>query len=123
MDASTPDVRPASVSPELLSASQFQEELRKVLRFRAQAPMADPLGEAVKRIERNPAFAQSRLLTRILSALTHQQGEFRRAELAALDAETFALVIALIDAHAAGVPGRDDWLRAVEAVNAADLGA
>jgi len=36
----------------------------------------------VKKIEQNPAFSQSRLLTRVLAALTYEMGEFRRAEIA-----------------------------------------
>lgn len=108
---------------ELMSAVQFQEALRHVIRFRQQLPIADPLAEAVKRIEQNPAFAQSRLLTRILDALAYQQGVFRRAEITALDAETFAMVIALMDAHAAGTSTRAAWEHAVEAARAAERGA
>ncbi|MBI4194127.1 MAG: hypothetical protein HY526_03500 [Betaproteobacteria bacterium] len=77
----------------------------------------------MKKIEQNPAFTQSRLLTRILAALTYQQGEFRRAEIAALDGETLAMVITLMDAHAAGKSTRDEWIRAVDAANAALVGA
>ena len=108
---------------ELLSAIQFQEELRSVIRFRQQSPIGDPLAAAVDRIERNPAFAQSRLLTRILAALTYQQGEFRRAEVTALDAETFAMVIALMDAYAAGTSPRAEWEHAVKTARVAELGA
>ena len=61
-------------SVELLSAAGFQEELRGIARFRAYPPVGDPLDFAVKRIERSPALAQSRLLTRILAALVHQEG-------------------------------------------------
>ena len=100
---------------------QFQEALRHVIRFRQQSLIADPLASAVKRIEQNPAFAQSRLLTRILDALTYQRGEFRRAELTALDAETFAMVIALMDAYAAGTSTRAHWEHAVAAARAAEL--
>ena len=114
---------PAVGATELLSAVQFQDALRHVIRFRQQRPIADPLAAAVKRIEQNPAFAQSRLLTRILDALTYQQGQFRRAEITALDAETFAMVIALMDAYAAGTPTRAAWERAVDVARAAELGA
>lgn len=109
---------------ETLSAAQFHEALQHVVRFRQQAPIADPLGTAVKRIEQNPAFSQSRLLARILTALTEQRGDFRRAEVAALDAETYAMVIALMDAHAAGTPPRAEWERAVSAarIAASDAG-
>jgi len=100
---------------ELLTALQFQQELRHVVGFREQLPIADPLASAVKRIEQNPAFAQSRLLARILEALTYQQGEFRRAEITALDAETFAMVIGLMDAYGAGTSTRAQWIAAVDA--------
>jgi len=123
MSANPAGSRPAVGAAELLSAAQFQEALRHVIRFRQQPPIVDPLASAVKRIEQNPAFSQSRLLTRILDALTYQQGEFRRAEIAALDAETFAMVITLMDAYAAGTSTRAQWEQAVEAAKAAELGA
>src|SRR5260221_3842086 len=114
---------PAAVAAEMLSALQFQEALRHVVRFRQQAPVGDVLVAAVKRIEQNPAFTQSRLLTRILDALTYQHGEFRRAEITSLDAETLAMVITLMDTHAAGTSTRAEWIHAVDAARAAELGA
>lgn len=115
--------RPAAGATELLSAVRFQEELRRVTRFRVHPPVGDPLDAVVKRIEQNPAYSQSRLLTRILAALTYELGEFRRAEVAAFDSETLAMVISLMDAHAAGTSTREDWVRAVDAARAAQLGA
>ena len=112
-----------TVASELLSPAQFREALRQVVRFREQLPVADPLASAVTRIERNPAYAQSRLLTRILVSLTYQQGEFRRAELGALDAETFAMVMSLMDAFDAGTFPRETWEEAVAAARVAELGA
>lgn len=108
---------------ERLSAAQYQDALRQVVRFREQPAVADPLASAVKLIEQNPAFAQSRLLTRILVALTYDQGEFRRAEVAALDAGTYAMVIALMDAFGAGTSTRSTWEQAVSAARAAELDA
>jgi hypothetical protein len=108
---------------ELLSAVRFQEELRRVARFfRSRVSVGDPLDATVRKIEQNPAFTQSRLLTRILVALTYQQGEFRRAEISALDADTLAMVITLMDVHAAGTSTREEWVRAADAANAAQLG-
>ncbi len=108
---------------ELLSPAQFQEELRHVLRFREHPAIADPLASALERIEKNPAFAQSRLLTRILVALTYQEGAFRRAEIGALDAETFAMVITLMDAFASGASPHAAWEEAVASARAAESGA
>ena len=108
---------------ERLSAAQFQEALRLVVRFREQLPLGDPLAAAVQRIERNPAFAQSRLLTRILVALTYQEGEFRRAELGALDAETYAMVLGLMDAFGSGTSARSAWEAAVASARAAEQGS
>jgi hypothetical protein len=79
----------------------------------------NPLAEAVQRIKDNPAFTQSRLLSRILTALTYQRGEFRRAEASALDSATLGIVIALINAAHAGTTARDDWINAVTAADAA----
>ena len=109
---------------ELLSAVRFQEELRRVARFfRSRLPVGDPLDATVRKIEQNPAFTQSRLLTRILTALTYEQGEFRRAEVSALDADTLAMVITLMDVHAAGTSTREDWVRAADTAKAAQLAA
>ena len=108
---------------ELLSAAQFQEELRRVARFRPRLPVGDALAAAVRRIEQNPAFTQSRLLIRILAALIAQEGEFRRAEMAALDAHTLDMVIALMDLHASGTSTREEWVCALDAAKAAQLGA
>ena len=77
----------------------------------------------VKKIEQNPAFTQSRLLTRILTALTYQTGEFRRAEAAALDLDTLSTVITLMDACSAGTLTREAWIHAVDSANAAQLAA
>jgi len=115
-------LKPASGATELLSAVRFQEELRRVVRFRPPLPVGDALAAAVKKIEQNPAFTQSRLLTRILAALTYQQGEFRRAEIATLDSEMLSMFITLMDAYAAGTSTREEWIGAVDAARAAQLG-
>lgn len=115
--------RPAAGATELLSAARFQEELRRVARFRSRPQVGSALDATVRKIEQNPAYTQSRLLTRILAALTYQRGEFRRAEIAALDSETLAMVITLMDAHAAGTSTREEWIRAVDAATAAQTGA
>jgi histidine ammonia-lyase len=115
--------RPAAGGTEPLSAVQFQEELRRVTRFRLHPPVGDPLNAAVRRIEKNPAYSQSRLLARMLAAITYGLGEFRRAEVAGFDSETLAMVIALMDAHGAGASTREEWIGAVDAARAAQLGA
>jgi hypothetical protein len=111
----------AAGANELLSAARFQEELRRISRLCPRLAVGDPLAAAVRRIEQNPAFAQSRLLTRILSALIYQKGDFRRAEVAALDAQTLAMVIALMDAHTNGTSTREEWMFALDAAKAAEL--
>jgi len=107
---------------ELLSADRFQEELRRVARFGSRALVGDPLAAAVRKITQNPAFTQCRLLARILSALTYQKGDFRRAEVSAFDSDTLALVITLMDSYAAGTSTREEWIGAVDEVKAALLG-
>lgn len=113
--------RPASMD-EVLSCSAFQAELRRIARFWPGSTAGNPLDDVVKRIEANPAFTQSRLLTRVLTALTHQRGEFRRAEIAAFDAGTLVMIIALIDAYEAGTSTREQWLNAVDMALAAESG-
>ncbi len=67
---------------ELLTVVRFQEELRQVTRFGLHPPVGDPLDAAVKRIERYPSYSQSRLLARILAALTYQLTLYLRSLLA-----------------------------------------
>jgi hypothetical protein len=103
---------------EILSVARFHEELRRGVQPLAPSAAPDVLAEVIKSIELNPAIAQSRLFARMLSALISQAGEFRRAEVFAFDSKTRALAIALVDAFAAGIPGRDEWMRAIDSVNA-----
>jgi hypothetical protein len=117
------ELRRATGTTELLSVARFLDELRHVTRFRASPMVGDPLDAAARRIENNPAFSQSRILTRLLAALTYGRGEFRRAEIAAFDSETLAIAIALMDTHAAGTVTLEEWKcafdRAIAAQNAA----
>jgi hypothetical protein len=108
---------------ELLSAREFEEVLRRAGRFCSRAVTASPLDAAVTTVEQNPACVQSRVLTRVLAALTYQSGEFRRADVSALDAAALTLVIALMDACAAGTSTREEWIRATDAAKAAEAGA
>lgn len=109
----------AAAGTEFLSAVRFQEELRRIARYHKSPPIGDPLDAAVRRITQNPAFTQSRLLARVLTALIYREGEFRRAELATFDSGTLAMVIALMDAHAAGISPREEWIRAANDAKAA----
>jgi hypothetical protein len=104
---------------DVMSALEFQDELRRVARFDSRPPVENPLAVAVQRISDNPALSQSRLLSRILTALTYERGEFRRAEISALDSPTLSIVIALMNAARAGTTVRDDWINAVTACDAA----
>ena len=106
-------------SGELLSGSEFLDGLRQVVGFRVYPDAEDPLGLIVERIVTQPAVAASRLLLRILVALVRSDGEFRRAELAALDAPTVAMVIRLMDLRSAGTRPDQDWTDAIAAAEAA----
>jgi hypothetical protein len=112
-------VRVASAAADTLSIARFEEELRRGVQALAPMAFANPLSDVVQSIERNPAFPQSRLLTRLLSALMAQAGEFRSAEVFAFDTKTRALVVSLLDAFASGIPGRDEWQRAIDSALAA----
>ena len=76
--------RQAAGATELLSVARFLDELRHVTRFRSSSPIGDPLDAAVRRIENNPAFSLSRILTRLLTALTYERGDLRAPEFAPL---------------------------------------
>ncbi|MPZ45692.1 MAG: hypothetical protein GEV05_20330 [Betaproteobacteria bacterium] len=118
MDTQTAGARRAEQSRDVLSAAEFFVTLRQAVTFREQAAIQDPLQHAVDQIKANPAFAQSRLLKRILVALV-TGGDFRRAEATALDASTHALVMALLELRRAGARSRQDWNDAIEAAEAA----
>jgi hypothetical protein len=113
----------AAATHGMLSVVRFQEELRRGVPPPAPAAYPNPLNDALQSIERNPAFAQSRVLTRLLSALVSQAGEFRSAEVFAFDSKTRTMVVALLDAFVSGIPGRDEWQRAIDSALAAQRGA
>lgn len=106
---------------DAMSAVEFQEELRRAGRHDIRVLLEHPLDRAVQKVRENPAFTQSRLVSRMLIALTYQRGEFRRAEASALDTATLGLVIALMDAAEAGTTPRHEWIEAVAACEAAAL--
>lgn len=112
-----------TASGELLSAVEFQGELRRAGRFCSPSPAGDPLVAVLNAVEQNPACVQSRVLTRVLAALTYQSGEFRRADVSALDTVALKLAIALMDAFVAGIPVREEWIRTADAASAAVAGA
>ena len=112
-------MHPKGPLSEQLTGSEFLDGLRQVVGFRVYPDAEDPLGLIVERIIKQPAVAESRLLLRILVALVRSGGEFRRAELAALDAPTVAVVIRLMDLRSAGMRPDQDWADAVAAAEAA----
>jgi len=112
----------SGAQPDTLTAEEFQRELRRSARNDGPA-VENALGAAVVQIEHDPATLQSRLLARILSALTYGVGQFRRAELSAFDRPTRALALALVDARTAGTTPVEAWEHAVDAAGAAQLAA
>lgn len=110
---------PPGASTEWLSGSEFLDELRHVVGFLKHAKSADPLASVTEQIISQPALAQSRLLLRILVALVHQRGDFRRAEIAMLGTVSLAQVIELMDLHLSGTRPEQDWAAAVKAAETA----
>ena len=106
-------------STEVMSLAQFESELRRIARFEPNLPAASALGEAVQKIKANPAFTESRLLARVLGAVAHQCGEFRRAEMSAFSSTMLKMVIALLNAARDGTYTREEWMRAAEATKPA----
>lgn len=120
MDAQSAGDKRRDQSRDVVSAAEFFVMLRQTLLLREHTGIADPLQQTVDQISANPAFAQSRLLKRILVALT-SGGDFRRAETTSLDASTHALVLALLDLRQEGARSQQDWSDAIVAVEAASL--
>ena len=120
---STPYRPHPGAQPETLSADEFNRELRQSARLDRATVVENPLGAALVQIEEHPTYLQSRILARLMSALTYGVGQFRRAELSALDAPTLTLALALADASTAGTTPHQVWIEAVDAAGAAQLAA
>jgi hypothetical protein len=111
-------MKPSARAFDSLSLDQFEGELRRFTHSRPVVPVADPLERAVKLIEQNPAQSRSRLLARLLSALSGGHAEFRYAEVGSLDSGAISLVIQLMEARHSGAMAQETWLRAAEKARA-----
>ena len=107
--------------PDSLTMDEFDHELRRTVRADAIAAVDDPLAAVLLQIEQQPLHLQSRLLTRILSALTFGVGPFRQSELFTLDRSSRTLALALANARAAGSAPLSAWEAAVDAAGTAQL--
>lgn len=112
---------PAADPVEEHSFAGFLAALRHLTRFMTAATGGHPLNEAVKSIETNPAFMQSRLLARLITALNTRQGEFRTAEISVFDGETLKLIVGLMNAKDAGTFTSGEWDSAVNRIHDAQL--
>ena len=108
---------------DVMTAVQFQEELKRIARFEPVQAVENPLDDALRKIKANPALAQARILGRFLGALASGHGDFRRAEASALDSATLRLVVALMNDDKAGTRSRREWLDAAAAADVARLDA
>jgi thioesterase domain-containing protein len=121
VDASISAADPAAAVLAQQSFARFLEALRHITRFMTGPLMENPLDAAVQRIEANPAFAQHRLLTRLLAALPGQQGMFRTEEASVFDRDTLAVIVSLMHAHDTGASPPADWQRAINRVETAQM--
>lgn len=121
MNTSTDPSGPAAVPVEEHSFARFLAALRHITRFMTAAANGHPLNDAVKHIESNPAFAQSRLLSRVITALNTREGEFRPAEISVFDGETLKLIVGLMNAKDAGTFTSGEWDSAVTRIHAAQF--
>ena len=103
---------------DCLSLDQFESELQRFTHSRPVIAVEEPLQRALKLIEENPALGRSRLLVRILFALSGRHAEFRYAEVASLDSATISLVMQLMQARRSGATAEKEWLQAAEKANA-----
>ncbi len=111
----------ATGAPAQQSFARFMDALRHITRFMTGPLLEHPLDAAVQRIEANPAYAQHRLLARLLAAMPGQQGEFRTAEASVFDKDTLAVIVSLIHTHDAGTAPAADWQRAIDRTHAAQI--
>lgn len=95
---------------EMLHLDAFLDIIRHATRFMPEsAAKTSPLDRAAEKIERDPAFAQSRVLSRVLAALVEGGGRFRRADAAVFDAETLRIIIDLVRSKSAGTAPPTEW--------------
>jgi len=95
---------------EMLHLDAFLDIIRHATRFMPEsAAKTSPLDRAADKIERDPAFAQSRVLSRVLAALVEGGGQFRRADAAVFDAETLKLIVDLVRTKAVGTLPPAAW--------------
>jgi hypothetical protein len=104
---------------DVLTLDEFQTELRRNARFEPEEELDDVLDTAVRKVTDNPALAQSRLLGRVVRALSSGHGEFRHAEASAFDAPMLRLIVGLMNAAREDTHTRAEWLRAATATGAA----
>ncbi len=121
MNGSTALPDPAAEALEQQSFMSFQDALRHLTRFMTGTALENPLDVAAKRIESNPAFAQSRLLTRLLAAMSIQRGEFRLEEISVFDKDTLSVIVALLNTHDTGAATPADWQSAVNRAQTAQF--
>ena len=103
----------AALRQDTLSIQEFAAELRHGVGGNVVSAVEDPLGAALQHVARDPTQTSSQLLARMVTALSHDTGQFRRSEVFAFDRDTRALAVALVAAHA-GMPAAA-WARAVDA--------
>ena len=103
---------------DCLSLDQFEFELHRFTHSRPVIPVVEPLDRVLKLIEQNPALSRSRLLVRILSALSGRHADFRYAEVASLDSATISIVMQLMEARRGGATAQNVWVQAAEKANA-----
>jgi hypothetical protein len=121
---STPTLRGRTgAQSDTLTALEFTEELRYAGRLDTAPAVDNPVAAALVEIEARPFNTQSRVLARMLTALTYGAGDFRVAEISALDVPTRRIVLALSDASISGTTPHEVWVKAVEAAGAAELAA
>jgi len=119
-DTSVNAINPGPTSTHALMPVQaFQSELRRLARFSAKPATEDPLEWIVQKVVQNPAFSESRLLTRLLHAVTYRSGEFRLAEAAVFHSQTLAMIVSFLDMVGSGSLSDSRCRLAVEAADAA----
>ncbi|MBI1396306.1 MAG: hypothetical protein GC151_10040 [Betaproteobacteria bacterium] len=101
-------------NPDALTLDEFERELLQFTQRRPFVPVANPLEHVVRLIATGPALPGSRLLLRVLVALAARRGEFRYAEVGALDSEAISTVVQLMQSRRTGSLPDNVWALAVE---------
>jgi hypothetical protein len=111
-------------NPKLLSLAEFSRQVYGRATAEPPCPRSpDLLVVALARVAASPATMRSRVLGRLLVALSRDEGDFGSTDIYALDGETLGLAAELVEGRLNGWYSQRDWDEFCTVIEAIDAGA